>query len=120
MKATLQNLGSLVREKRGDQGLRAAAKEVGTSAPTLSRIEAGKMPDLHTFGKLCKWLEVDPGMLLGMSGSELKPRRDTIATAHLKAKKEIAPETAAALARAIIRAQSMIADPPGIDSGTGV
>ena len=46
-KATLQNLGTIVREKRGDRALRAVAVDIGTSAPTLSRIESGKMPDLQ-------------------------------------------------------------------------
>ena len=64
-KVTLQNLGTIVREKRGGRGLRAAAADIGTSAPTLSRIESGKMPDLHTFEKLCRWLELDPSTLLG-------------------------------------------------------
>ena len=56
-KITLQNLGTIVRRKRGNQGLRATAAEIGTSAPTLSRIESGKMPDLQTFGKIYgEWL----------------------------------------------------------------
>ena len=66
-KVTLLNLGTIVREKRGSLGLRAVAADTGISAPTLSRIEAGKMPDLQTFGKLCRWLEVDPASLLGIS-----------------------------------------------------
>ena len=32
-KATLQNLGTIVREKRGDRALRAVAADIGTSAP---------------------------------------------------------------------------------------
>ena len=63
-RVTLQNLGTIVREKRGSRGLRIVAGEIGTTAPTLSRIESGKMPDLQTFGKLCRWLGVDPAALL--------------------------------------------------------
>lgn len=33
---TLENLGLRVKEKRGEQGIRAAAKEIGISHATLS------------------------------------------------------------------------------------
>ena len=107
-KATLQNLGTIVREKRGNRALRAVAADIGTSAPTLSRIESGKMPDLQTFGKLCRWLDIDPGSLLGMSPRTQDEPRPNIAVAHLKTNREVAPETASALANAIIRAQQML------------
>ena len=113
VKLTLQNLGSIVREKRGTRGLREVAADVGTSAPTLSRIESGKMPDLQTFGKLCRWLGADPASLLGVSHQLSGPPATGIAVAHLKAKKEIDPATATALAHAIIRAQQMLTDQPG-------
>ena len=119
-KVTLQNLGTIVREKRGDRGLRAVAADIGTSAPTLSRIESGKMPDLQTFGKLCRWLEVDPALLLGVSHQSPETEQPTMAAAHLKANREIAPETAHALANAIIQAQMMLADPPGGTDGEGL
>ena len=41
--------------------LRDAAKEIGTSAPTLSRCSRTFKPDVDTFAKLCNWLQVDPG-----------------------------------------------------------
>ena len=95
-KVTLHNLGTIVRERRGRRGLRATAAEIGTSAPTLSRIESGKMPDLQTFGKLCRWLELDPASLLGVSPRQQGTEQPNAATAHLKADREIAPETARA------------------------
>ena len=119
-KVTLQNLGTIVREKRGSRGLRMVASEIGTSAPTLSRIESGKMPDLQTFGKLCRWLELDPATLL-----DVKPQTDDrgstkIAAAHLKARREIDPNTASALANAILRAQLILHDAPGEVDGEGL
>ncbi len=111
-KDTLQNLGTMVREKRGTRGLREVAAEVGTSAPTLSRIESGKMPDLQTFGKLCRWLSVDPSSLLGISPEPSEQVAPSVAVAHLKANREIELATARALARAIIRAQQILADQP--------
>ena len=107
-KATLENLGTIVREKRGGKGLREAAAEIGASAPTLSRIESGKMPDLQTFIKLCRWLEIDPATIMGISPRPRDADEPLAAAAHLRANREIAPETAGALANAIIHAQRRI------------
>ena len=119
-KLTLQNLGTLVREKRGGHGLREVAAKIGTSAATLSRIESGKMPDLQTFGKLCRWLEVDPASLLGVSPESNNRQQPGVAVAHLRARREIAPGTARALANAIVRAQSMLEEMPEEPYGEGV
>ena len=119
-RVTLQNLGAMIREKRGERGLREVAAEVGTSAATLSRIESGKMPDLHTFGKMCRWLDVDPASLLGVPTHTQSHEPPSMASAHLKADREVAPATAKALANAIIRAQSRLADPPGGVGGAGL
>lgn len=35
--------------------LRAAAKQLGFSYSTLSRLERGEKPDIDTFVKLCQW-----------------------------------------------------------------
>ena len=112
VKVTLQNLGTIVREQRGSRGLRTVASEIGTSAPTLSRIESGKMPDLQTFGKLCRWLELDPATLLNVTPQPADTAPTHVAMAHLKAHREIAPKTASALANAILRAQLMLHDAP--------
>lgn len=37
--------------------LRAAAKEIGISPATLSRIENGNKPDIDSFCQICDWLE---------------------------------------------------------------
>lgn len=39
--------------------IRDASKQIGISAPTLSRLKNEKMPDLITYQKCCKWLNVD-------------------------------------------------------------
>ena len=120
MNVTLHNLGTIVRKERGNRSLREVAAEIGTSAPTLSRIEAGKMPDLQSFGKICRWLALDPSSMLGVSRKPEEPWNSSLAVAHLKAEREVKPETASALARAIIRAQQMLADAPGDDDGKRV
>ena len=107
-RVTLQKLGTFVREKRGSSGLRQAAADIGTSAPTLSRVESGKMPDLQTFGKLCRWLEVDPATLLDMEPREAITALPEQTTAHLRADQAIDPETASSLARAILKTQEML------------
>lgn len=38
--------------------VRQAADQVGVSAATFSRIQNGALPDIETFGKACKWLNM--------------------------------------------------------------
>ena len=76
----------------GSRGFRTLASEIGTSAPTLSRIESGKMPDLQTFGKLFRWLELDPATLLDVTPQPAETAPPHVAVAHLKA--TASPDTA--------------------------
>jgi len=118
-KARLGQIGALVREQRGAQGVRDAAREIGVSAATLSRIENGKQPDLATFEKLCRWLRISPSEFLDVGdapGQPAQPRPIATATAHLRAQRQISPELAAALGEMIVRAQAMLADEPDVDS----
>ena len=119
-RVTLQNLGSIVRERRGTGKLREVAKQIGTSPATLSRIEGGKLPDLTTFGRLCRWLELDPSELLGLNKSGSLQASTGEAVAHLRAQREISPDTARALANVIIKAQQLLADVPEGEGGAGV
>ena len=63
-----QELGQRVRRKRGSMGIRAAAGEIGVSSATLSRVERGHLPDSRTLGKICAWLGIDPGLIIGGAG----------------------------------------------------
>lgn len=61
MNSTLNSelLASMIKSKRGKQGLRDTANEIGDiSSATLSRVEQGNLPDVETFIRLCKWLDV--------------------------------------------------------------
>lgn len=50
-------LAYAIKEKRGSQSMRSAAKEIGISTSTLSRIEGGQFePRLSTYILLCLWL----------------------------------------------------------------
>lgn len=118
-KARLGQIGALVRERRGARGVRDAAKEIGVSAATLSRIENGKQPDLATFEKLCRWLRISPSEFLDVGGADAQASQSTpimTATAHLRAQRQISPELATALGEMIVRAQAMLADEPDADS----
>jgi transcriptional regulator with XRE-family HTH domain len=109
-KVTIASLGPLVREKRGKRHLREVATEIRISAPTLMRIESGRVPDLETFGKVCKWLGIDPGDFLGFD-RQRRRTADADATlgdpavqvsAHFRIDKLPQPETANALARMLL------------------
>jgi transcriptional regulator with XRE-family HTH domain len=111
-KVTLSNIGQLLRDRRGKGGIRDVAREIGISPATLSRVENGKLPDLDTFSKVCKWLRIDPGEVLGckneVPGSSSP--QDRVISAHLRADKNQSPEAAQALAEMILAAQRMISE----------
>jgi transcriptional regulator with XRE-family HTH domain len=111
-KVTLSNIGQLLRERRGNGGIREVAREIGISPATLSRVENGKLPDLETFSKVCRWLNIDPGEVLGVKGKVAGPAssQDRIVSAHLRADKTQSPEAAQALAEMILAAQRMISE----------
>lgn len=55
-------LATAVRTKRlivENIDIRTAAKQIGISAPTLSRIENEKTPDVITLALVCEWINVD-------------------------------------------------------------
>src|ERR1700730_15587948 len=94
--SSLANLGRQVREKRGDQGIRAVAKEIGISHATLSREERGVLPDLENYEKICKWLGVSVSAAPPDHSS--KPRSD-VPLVHFRKQPTVSPETAQALAQ---------------------
>jgi transcriptional regulator with XRE-family HTH domain len=105
-------LGELVKRQRErtKMSLREVATTTGVSASTLSRVENGVgTPDSATLARLAQWLGVPLERL--MSGSLLThseaaepvvyfPTESTpsIVEAHLRADKNLQPETAKALA----------------------
>lgn len=98
----LENLGRRVMEKRGSQGIRAAAKEIGLSHATLSRVERGFLPDLENYKKICKWLGVD---LESAVTSQNISNASGVAQVHFRKEPTTSPETAHALAELILAAQ---------------
>jgi len=114
----LESLGVIVREKRGHKKLRETAKEIGIGPATLMRVESGRIPDVETFGKICRWLKMDPAEFLGFDvelrkASSSRHAVSTIAT-HFKADRTPKPETVKALAQMVLLAMSMqpgVSDP---------
>jgi transcriptional regulator with XRE-family HTH domain len=98
-------MGQVLREKRGSRGMREVASEIKISIATLSRVESGKLPDIDTFTKICKWLEVDAGKILGTK-AEIKLENDSMPSVNWKADRNLSPRTAGALAELIIAANS--------------
>ena len=96
----ISKLSSLIKSKRGNKGLRIAVKEIGDiSASTLSRIEQGSLPDLETFMRICKWLDV-PQNVFQMKKSKETSNKELI-VAHLRAEKNLSKETTDALIQMI-------------------
>lgn len=95
-------LARKVAQKRGTRGVREVAREIGTSHATLSRIERGYLPDLETFRKVCTWLEIDPGEILGT-----KPTSKTMPAVgvHFRKDQTLKLTTAQAFGQMVLAAQ---------------
>jgi len=107
----LSSLGALVRKKRGVRKLRETAREIGIGPATLMRVENGRIPDIETFGKLCKWLGLDPGSFLGFESKQsshtpqlASPDTPISLSAHFRADRTPEPATVNALAKMILLA----------------
>lgn len=105
----IEDFATQIRRQRGNRGLREVAQEIGEiSASTLSRIENGNIPDLDTFIRICRWLDVSPDTFIigepnldaSQTGSESESKK-TLIKAHLRADRTLDPRTAEALVRMI-------------------
>ncbi len=111
---TLLRLGALLRERRGGRGIRDVAKEIGVSPATLTRIEAGRLPDLLTFRKICAWLKINPADILGIptqqgSDNVVVEEAPSQAAVHLRADQALPPTAASDLAQLIVFAHRELA-----------
>ena len=103
----LERLPALIKAKRreGNKSLRQAALDSGVSPSTLSRLERGTMssvPDTETLSKLTSWLSISIETLLNENGLIADDTQDLSTPekieVHLRADKDLSPETAKALA----------------------
>ena len=95
----LGDIGNLLARRRGNMGVRAAAREIGISPSTLSRIENGHVPDVATLGKVCAWLGEDTSKFTGVGNLQIA----------FKNKKALPPRTAQSLATLIEKAADQFA-----------
>ncbi len=105
-----QELGRAIRRRRDELklSLRDVADVTGVSASTLSRIENGTgKPDADNIARLTSWLDMPMERILAGRHSESQdakpvvyfPHESTpeIVEAHLRADRNLTPETASAL-----------------------
>jgi transcriptional regulator with XRE-family HTH domain len=105
-----EELGRAIRRRREELGLslRDVATETTVSASTLSRIENGTgKPDAENIARLTSWLDVPMERILsgrnpqseGSNAVVYYPQEPTpeIVEAHLRADRNLTPQTAAAL-----------------------
>ena len=102
VRKNIEIFGRKVEQARGARGVREVAGEIGVSPATLSRVERGFMPDLETFGRICRWLTVDPAEILGVK--DVVSKRPAAAV-HFRKDQTIRPTTAQALGEMILAAQ---------------
>ena len=106
-----EELGRAIRRRREELGLslRDVADQTNVSASTLSRIENGTgKPDADNIARLTNWLDMPLERILGRreDNNEAKavvyyPHESTpeIVEAHLRADRNLSPETADALSQ---------------------
>jgi len=95
----IDDLAPLVLRKRGNMGVRAAAREIGISPTTLTRIEKGDLPDTATLKKVCEWLGEEPARFTGIGALQIA----------FKNKKAVPKKTAQTLAKLIENAAEQFA-----------
>lgn len=96
----ISELGQLLARRRGNMGLRAAARDIGISPSTLSRVEKGHVPDVGTLEKVCDWLGEETSKFTGIGNLQIA----------FKNRKAVPPATAKSLATLIEKASKQFAE----------
>lgn len=99
MEIDMEEFAAHLKARRAERPLKEVADEIGDiSASTLSRIENGKLPDLNTYMKICRWLgESSDRFAVGDKKKKEPTSAEDIVYAHLRADKKLDPKTANAL-----------------------
>jgi transcriptional regulator with XRE-family HTH domain len=97
-------LGDLIRRRRKSDGLslRDAADQMGVSAPTLQRVEAGQPPNSVNLIRIAEWLQLPVEELL-KKGKKQGNQLATVAQieVHLRADPNLSPDAAEAIADSV-------------------
>lgn len=101
------DLGDRIRARRRSKNLsiREAAQQIGVSAPTISRVERGHLPERENLLRLARWAEVRIDPVLHNHAGELSkvavhgPDASTVEAVelHLRADKNLSRDDAEAL-----------------------
>ena len=94
----LEDLGPLVAQRRAELGLslREASAKAEVPVATLSRIEAGRAPDLATFRRLIGWLGLPPERFF--KPTERTTSTPDVISEHLRLDPALTPNDAAKIA----------------------
>lgn len=116
-------LGKAIKRRREELGL--SLRDVGdlteVSASTLSRIENGTgRPDADNIARLTQWLDMPVDRLMKKTDESVEPviyypheATTDIISAHLRADKNLTPETAEALSELFRVAYKQFSNPTG-------
>jgi transcriptional regulator with XRE-family HTH domain len=87
----IDELGRMLKERRGALSIRKAAADAGVSFSTWSRVESGSQPDLATFTRLCTWLGVSPSRFFNPISERTTSPLDQ-AISHLRTDPRLTPD----------------------------
>lgn len=80
---------------------RKVAEQIGISASTLTRMAQGANPDIESFGKMVRWLGESADQFVAAGSKQHRSERGEdlriVVSRHLRASKELSPESAKAL-----------------------
>src|SRR4051812_17637337 len=97
-------LGDLIRSRRkaDSLSLRDAAEQMGVSAPTLQRVEAGQPPNSVNLVRITAWLGIPvENVLQKQRGALEDPATVAQIEVHLRADPNLPPGAAEAIAEAV-------------------
>lgn len=112
----VESLYAALDAKRKSEELswRDAASEIGVSASTLTRMAQGASPDVEGFGKMVRWLGVSADEFIARAKA---PKKSddllVVVSRHLRASKELDPQSAKALESIIEAAYKQVKDLKG-------
>lgn len=103
------------KRKTGDLSWRDVATMIGVSASTLTRMAQGSSPDVEGFGKMVRWLGVSADDFIYRPKTSAKKSDDllVVVSRHLRASKELHPQSARALEGIIEAAYKQVKDLKG-------
>jgi transcriptional regulator with XRE-family HTH domain len=103
------------KRKAGDLSWRDVAAMIGVSASTLTRMAQGSSPDVEGFGKMVRWLGVSADDFIARPKASPKKSDDllVVVSRHLRASKELDPQSARALEGIIEAAYKQVKDLKG-------